>query len=60
MKCLCCGKPIRPEESNQGWHARGIRKFFGTDVLPELDLREEALQAYVTETVFKGLTVPGV
>lgn len=60
MKCLCCGKPILPEENNQGWHTRCIRKFFGTDVLPELDLREEALQAYVTETVFKGMTVPGV
>ncbi len=60
MKCLCCGKPILLEESSGGWHRRCIRKFFGTDTLPELDLREEALQAYVTESVFKGLTVPGV
>ena len=60
MKCLCCGKPILPEENNSGWHTRCIRKFFGTDTLPELDLREEALASYVTESVFKGLTVPGV
>lgn len=60
MKCLCCGKPILLEESNHGWHTRCIRKFFGTDVLPELNLREEALQTYVTGTVSKGLTVPGV
>lgn len=60
MKCYCCGKPILPEESNCGWHTRCIRKFFGTDTLPELDLSEEALASYVTESVFKGLTVPGV
>lgn len=60
MKCYCCGKPFLPEESNCGWHTRCIRKFFGTDTLPELDLSEEALASYVTESVFKGLTVPGV
>ena len=60
MKCYCCGKPNLPEESNCGWHTRCIRKFFGTDTLPELDLSEEALASYVTESVFKGLTVPGV
>lgn len=60
MKCYCCGKPILPEESNCGWHTRCIRKFFGTDTLPALDLSEEALASYVTESVFKGLTVPGV
>ena len=60
MNCLCCGKPILPEENNCGWHTRCIRRFFGTDALPELDLREEALASYVTESVFKGLTVPGV
>lgn len=60
MNCLCCGKPILPEESNSGWHTRCIRRFFGTDTLPEIDLTEEALASYVTESVFKGLTVPGV
>ena len=60
MNCLCCGKPILPEESNCGWHTRCIRRFFGTDTLPEIDLTEEALTSYVTESVFKGLTVPGV
>ena len=60
MRCYCCGKPILPEKNNCGWHARCIRKFFGTETLPELDLSEEALTSYVTESVFKGLTVPGV
>lgn len=60
MNCLCCGKPILPEESNCGWHTRCIHSFFGTDTLPEIDLTEEALASYVTESVFKGLTVPGV
>ena len=60
MNCLCCGKPILPKESNCGWHTRCVRRFFGTDTLPEIDLTEEALASYVTESVFKGLTVPGV
>ena len=59
MKCLCCGKPLTTEEQS-GWHKRCIRKFFGTDTLPALDLSEESLQMYANETVFKGLTVPGV
>ena len=58
MNCLCCGKPLSTEEN--GWHKRCIKRFFGTDSLPLLDLSEEALQSYATETVFKGLTVPGV
>ena len=60
MKCYCCGKPILPEESSCSWHTRCIRKFFGADTLPELDLTEEALTSYVRQSVFKGLTVPGV
>ena len=59
MKCLCCGKPLTTEEQS-GWHKRCVRKFFGTDTLPALDLSEESLQMYANETVFKGLTVPGV
>lgn len=59
MKCLCCGKPLTPNDHG-GWHKRCVRKFFGTDTLPALDLTEEALQSYAVKTVFKGLTVPGV
>ncbi|MBQ9189221.1 MAG: HipA domain-containing protein [Clostridia bacterium] len=58
MNCLCCGKSLSTEDN--GWHKRCVKKFFGTDSLPLLDLSEEALQSYATETVFKGLTVPGV
>ena len=60
MRCYCCGKPISPEETSCGWHTRCIRKFFGSDIMPELDLSENALAAYATESVFKGLTVPGI
>ncbi len=60
MKCYCCGKPILPGDSVSNWHIRCIRKFFGTDVLPVLDLTEELLDSYVTESVGKNLTVPGV
>ncbi len=60
MRCYCCGKPILPEENCCGWHTQCIRGFFGTDKLPELDLSEESIASYVSESVFKGLTVPGV
>ena len=43
--CLCCGKPLpeQDEKSGTGWHQKCIRKFFGTEQLPELDLSPEAL-----------------
>ena len=59
MNCLCCGKPLKtPSES--GWHKSCIKRFFGTTVLPEIDISESTLQMIATETVKKGLTVPGV
>ena len=35
--CLCCGKPLpeQDEKSGTGWHQKCIRKFFGTEQLPE-------------------------
>ena len=60
--CLCCGKPLpeQDEKSGTGWHQKCIRKFFGTEQLPELDLSPEALDQLAEETVLKHLTVPGV
>lgn len=64
MKCLCCGKEIKENasamEQQSGWHKRCIKKFFGTEQLPRIELTEEALRALAEETVNKGLTVPGV
>ena len=60
--CLCCGKPLSEQdaESGAGWHRKCVRKFFGTEQVPELDLSPDALNRLAEETVQKHLTVPGV
>ena len=64
MNCLCCGKALKincsePERKNQ-WHNHCVKKFFGTEKLPTLEVTEEQLEQLANETVNKGLTVPGV
>ena len=64
MICLCCGRKITAEtdsvEYQYGWHRNCIRRFFGTDTFPDIDLSERALKRLVDQNVNKGLTVPGV
>ena len=37
MKCLCCGKTL--STSNEfGWHKACIKRFFGTAVLPKIEI----------------------
>lgn len=60
MNCLCCGKPIAGTGNGSRWHPVCIRKFFGTDTLPELDVSEETLIRIASENTHKGYTVPGV
>lgn len=64
MRCLCCGKEIkenaRKDERATEWHRRCIRRFFGTDVLPRIDLSEQELLRLAEKTVSKGFTVTGV
>ncbi len=60
MNCLCCGKPLRPTEESDGWHKRCIKRFFGTDTLPELEINSSTLEMLALESTNKGLTVPGV
>ena len=59
MNCLCCGKPLKAF-SETGWHKSCIKRFFGTSTLPEIDISSARLEMIVSETVQKGLTVPGV
>ena len=59
MNCLCCGKPLKTENGT-GWHASCIRRFFGTSVLPSIELDDETLAALVKESTSRGFTVPGV
>ncbi len=64
MKCLCCGKEIperaSAQEKEAQWHASCVRKFFGTNTLPELDISESTLIRIAVESTGKGFTVPGV
>ena len=54
LQCLCKKKNI-----NQ-WHNSCVRKFFGTEILPMIEVSEQQLEQLANETVNKGLTVPGV
>lgn len=60
MNCLCCGKPLRTEDTHSGWHKSCIRRFFGTAELPEIAIDESTFEALVIENTNKGYTVPGV
>ncbi len=60
MNCLCCGKPLRDPIPESGWHKACIRRFFGTAILPEIELTDKTLTLLADKAVQKGLTVPGV
>lgn len=42
MKCLCCGKEFTQkaciEEVESGWHKKCVKAFFGSSMLPLLDI----------------------
>lgn len=64
MICLCCGKEIKESasvyEKAVHWHKSCIRRFFGTERLPEIDLTERQLDRLVDNAVNQRLTVTGV
>lgn len=64
MRCLYCNKSIREnasdEEKLSRWHKRCVRRFFGTETMPLIDITPQKLEALANETVNKGLAVPGV
>jgi len=64
LNCLCCGKLIKEssstEEIENRWHLRCVRSFFGTRVMPVIDLSERQLEELANAAVNRGLTVPGV
>lgn len=59
MNCLCCGRPLKTI-THSGWHQSCIRRFFGTSVLPKINISSAWLEMIARETVSKGLTIPGV
>lgn len=64
MKCLYCGKLIEDtsgdEEKDNCWHRKCTKSFFGTRIMPVLDVSESQLIELANAAVSKGLTVPGV
>ena len=60
MNCLCCGKPLTGPEEQSGWHKRCIKRFFGTEALPRIEINEEVLKELAAESTSRGYTVPGV
>ena len=60
MNCLCCGKPLKTENSPYQWHQSCIKSFFGTSKFPDIDVSEEILNQLAIDSTNKGYTVPGV
>ena len=64
MNCLYCGKPFDDTVSNAekdcGWHNSCVKRFFGTDKMPYIDISKEKLEQLAKESTNQGLTVPGV
>ncbi len=60
MNCLCCGKELEDGKSLNGWHKRCVKRFFNTDLLPEIDINDKILTSLAQEATDKGFTVPGV
>ncbi len=63
MRCLCCNTEIYGEDKDAikiQWHKKCIKKFFGMESLPELEINDKALEELAESAVNKGVTVPGV
>lgn len=60
MNCLCCGKSLKENEFNIGWHKACIKRFFGTDSNPEIEVNDSVLESLASENINKGITIPGV
>ena len=59
MNCYCCGKPLRKDDIN-GWHQACVKRFFGTSVIPQIEIDDHTLEEIAKENTNKGITVPGV
>ena len=59
MNCYCCGKLLRNNDIN-GWHQACVKRFFGTKVIPQIEIDDKTLEEIARENTNKGITVPGV
>ena len=60
MNCLCCGKPLKTQDTPYQWHKSCIKNFFGINKFPDIDVSEEILNQLAIDSTTKGYTVPGV
>ncbi len=64
MKCLNCSEQIKDTASDYEksvmWHKSCIKRFFGTEIIPEIDLSEAKIEQLANDYISHGLTVPGV
>ena len=58
MNCLCCGKPLRSENTDSGWHKSCIKRFFGTAELPEIAMDEAHLKFLPPKAPIKAIPFP--
>ncbi len=59
MNCFCCGKPLMNNGVN-GWHRSCVKRFFGTNTVPQIEIDDHTLEEIAKESTDKGITVPGV
>ena len=59
MICYCCGKPLASSDGT-GWHKACIKRFFYTEMLPEIEIDDNTLNRLASESTNRGFTVPGV
>ena len=57
-RCLCCGE-ILPEQDRY-YHAKCVRRLFGSGVIPALNYTQDELNALAKNTVLNRISVPGV
>ena len=47
MNCLCCGKTLN-NGGIDGWHKKCIKKIFGTNEIPEIDINKSICLLYTS------------
>jgi len=62
MNCLHCGRSLEAIEQAHasGWHTACVKRFFGTNKIPEIDIDKARLDRIIKENVGRGFTIPGV
>lgn len=54
MNCLCCGKALN-NSGIDGWHKNCIKKFFGTNEIPEIDINKSLIEKIALEAQQKDI-----